>query len=466
MKMRWNGLSVILVATAFLGLSRQTFAALQPTKRMLVKIERSYYKAHYDEIHRAGLDVAGMNIPKGTVDLIVTSEGYETLRKMGISLPRNPAEFQMREPDSRYKTPDTLAQALDSMQSAYPNIAKVISIGKSLQDRDIWAIRITQNVAQADGSKPAILFNGMHHAREVMSTEIPLDIANYLLSNYGKDPKVTHWVDSDVTYVVPMLNPDGNNIVWTQDNMWRKNARGDAGVDINRNYPYQWNACNGSSDSESADDYRGPSAASEPETNVVMNFVTSIHPVFNISFHSYSEIVIYPYGCGDHTETADVIEPLGQQMAALIPSDSGNGTYTAGLAPDLLYPVDGDDIDWMYHEAHVIPFVIEVNSDSRGFQPSYDEWRDKTVTSVRPAWQLLMDRLDHSAVRGFVKGMKMTRVAVKGTNFLQTYPVHTDGSFHAVVNPGDYRLTFTGPGVKPVERTVHVGQDRLNFDLN
>jgi len=464
MKIRWNGLAVVLVVTALLGLGQQAFAA--PDKRMLIKIERSYYKAHYDEIHRAGLDVAGMNIPKGTVDLIVTSEGLETLRQMGITVPRNPAEFKMRDPDSQYKTPDSLAQTLASLQSTYPNIAKVISIGKSLQGRDIWAIRITKDIAQPDGTKPTILFNGMHHAREVMSTEVPLDIANYLLSNYGKDAKVTHWVDTDVTYVIPMFNVDGNNLVWTQDNMWRKNARGDYGVDINRNYPYQWNSCNGSSDNQGADDYRGPSAASEPETTVMMNFVTSIHPVFDISFHSYSEIVIYPYGCGAHTETADVIEPLGQQMAALIPSDSGNGHYTAGLAPDLLYPVDGADIDWMYHEAHVIPFVIEVNSDSQGFQPSYDDWRDKTVTKVRPAWQLLMDRLDHSAVRGFVKGMKMTRVSVQGATFSQTYPIHADGSYHAVVNPGDYQLTFSGPGLKSVERTVHVGKDRMNLDLN
>src|SRR5580658_994426 len=101
----------------------------------------------------------------------------------------------------------------------------------------------------------------------------------------------------------------------------------------------------------------------------MMGFVTSIHPVFNISFHSYSELVIYPYGCGTHTETADVVEPLGKQMAALIPSDTGSGTYTAGLAPDLLYSVDGNDIDWMYHEQHVIPFIIELNSDAQGFQP-------------------------------------------------------------------------------------------------
>jgi carboxypeptidase T len=465
MKMRSNGFVSTLLAALCLSFLTATSQAATP-KRLLVKIDRSYYKAHYNEIHAAGLDVAGMNIPKGTVDLIVTQEDFDTLRKMGIPVPRTPLEVTTRGPDSKYKTPDQVAQLLAGYQTAYPAIAQVTSIGKSLQGRDILAIRITQNVSQPDGNKPAILYNGMHHAREVMSTEVPLDIADYLLTNYGKDAKVTHWINSDVIYVVPMLNPDGNNLVWTQDNMWRKNARGNYGVDINRNYPYQWNRCDGSSSSKSADDYRGPSAASEPETNVVMNFVTSIHPVFDISFHSYSEIVIYPYGCGGHTETANVVEPLGQQMAALIPSDDGSGHYTAGLAPDLLYPVDGSDLDWMYHVDHVIPYVIEVNSDSEGFQPSYDDWRDKTVNAVRPAWQLLLDRMDGPSIRGNVHGIKMTQVTVKGATFTENYPVHVDGSYHMVLNPGDYQLTFTGPNQTPQTKTVHVGATRTHFDLN
>ena len=440
------------------------------TKRFLLKLDRSDFKTHFTEIRNAGLDIAGMNILKGTVDLLVTPDQYDLLRGMGIRLNRNLIEVRPDAPDAKFKNPDQVAQVLGGLQQTYPDLAQVSSIGKSLQGRDILVIRITQHVAQSDSGKPAVLFNGMHHAREVMSTEVPLDIAETLLSNYGKDPKVTHWVDSNVIYVVPMLNVDGNNLVWTQDNMWRKNARGNFGVDINRNYPYQWNSCNGSSSDTGAQDYRGPTAASEPETNVLMDFVKSIHPVFDISFHSYSELVIYPYGCGGHTETADVIEPLGTQIAALIPSDTGNGHYTAGLAPDLLYPVDGADIDWMYHEEHVIPFVIELNSDAQGFQPGYDDWRDKTVSKLRPAWQLLLDRLDHASIRGIATipgnaGNSTVRVqrVNSSVDFSQKYPIHRDGSFHMILNPGDYRLIFEGPGFHPATRMVHVGDDRLNL---
>ena len=82
----------------------------------------------------------------------------------------------------------------------------------------------------------------------------------------------------------------------------------------------------------------------------------------------------------------------------------------------------------MYHEQHVIPFVIELNSDAQGFQPAFDEWREKTVTKVRPAWKFLLDRLDHASIRGDVsipQGARATvRVeSVNSTNsFMQTIP--------------------------------------------
>lgn len=464
MKARLHLLSLALLLSIFVGAG--------PTlshPRYLVRISLEELKSHLAQIRHTGVDVAGVNIPRGTADLIADSEQLAQLSREGVAGRRNPTRLVLDAPDAKFKTPEQVAQILAGFQKTYPELARVESIGKSAQGRDILALRITENAGKSAPSKPAILFNGMHHAREVMSTEVPLDIAEYLLSHYGSDSKVTHWLDSNVIYVLPMLNVDGNNLVWTQDSMWRKNSRG---VDINRNYPYKWNGCGGSSDASDAQDYHGPSAASEPETNVLMNFVKSVHPVFDISFHSYSELVIYPYGCGQHTETADVVEPLGKQLASLIPSDTGSGTYTAGLAPELLYTVDGDDISWMYHDQHVIPFVIELNSDEQGFQPSYDDWRDKTVTKLRPAWQLLLDRLDHSTIRGQVNlpAGARPRVRVQGlgaqSEFRQTYPVRPDGSFFAVVNPGDYRVTVEGAGMNGSRSgTVRVGDGaaRLQF---
>ena len=103
----------------------------------------------------------------------------------------------------------------------------------------------------------AILFSGQHHAREVMTPEIIMDTIDHLTDNYGSDPDLTAMVDSYGIWCVASVSPDGNNLVHTVDDFWRKNARdndgdmaitGQDGVDLNRNYQWGWGyQCVGSS---------------------------------------------------------------------------------------------------------------------------------------------------------------------------------------------------------------------------
>jgi hypothetical protein len=85
--------------------------------------------------------------------------------------------------------------------------------------------------------------------------------------------------------------------------MWRKNRRnngGSYGVDLNRNFGYQWGYDNnGSSPTASSDTYRGPSANSELETQAFRNFVNARPIAAMQSYHSYSNLMIYPYGYTD-----------------------------------------------------------------------------------------------------------------------------------------------------------------------
>jgi hypothetical protein len=305
-----------------------------------------------------------------------------------------------------------------------------------------------------------------------MTTEVAIDMIDQLTSKYRSDAGVTSWVDGVEIWVVPMVNPDGNNKVWTSNSMWRKNTREGYGVDINRNYPYAWGSCGGSSGSTYSDTYRGPSAASEPETQAVMGLVSRVQPVISVSYHSYSEIVIYPYGCdGERADAREVVEGLGQQLAATLIKDAGSGTYEAGTSWELLYAVDGGDIDW-YHNAHgVLPYVIEVNSGSQGFQPPYS-WRQSTVERMRPGWALMLDRLGQSGVRGSVtvNGQRAVKGIVTVTPLSQaledshTYPLKSDGTFHVILNPGMYRVSFSDQDMV-VSQDVTIGGELLELAL-
>jgi len=203
-------------------------------------------------------------------------------------------------------------------------------------------------------------------------------------------------------WVVPMVNPDGNNRVWSSSSMWRKNTRGGYGVDINRNYSEDWGTCNGSSGSQSSEIYRGPSPGSEPETEALMDLAARIQPKFNISYHSFSEIVIYPFGCRPKTIPSpdrDLYERVGRELAAVLVRDSGSGSYQAGTAYELLYNVDGGSLDWMYAKHNIMSYVVEVNSSAQGFQPSYNTWRDISVQRQRKGWQYILDQMDGPGIK-------------------------------------------------------------------
>jgi len=433
--------------------------------------DQPLYKSQMKKIRQLDLDVAGVDLPNHQVDVVIDPSQEAMLHAQGFNVVATKSTNSRMSPDQQYQNPTKIENLLKQYAAAYPNLAEVHIAGQSLEGRNIFVLRITGNISVNDPSKPHILFNGMHHAREVMATEIPLDTIDTLLTQYGKDPKITHWVDANEIWVMPMFNVDGNNLVWTKDSMWRKNSRGGYGVDINRNYPYQWNSCNGSSNSQDAEDYHGPSAASEPETLVMMNLVKAIRPVFDISYHSYSQLVIYPYGCpGEHTPTKEVVEGIGDAMATKIVNDNGKGHYVSGISSDIIYAVDGSDLDWMYHEAGVIPYVIEVNSSTEGFQPSYSKWRNKTVARLQPAWQFLLDRLDGPSIHGQVVGQDGKGIAGAqlhldrtsgGVAFTEDAIADQNGFFDVIVTSGTFKVLFSNGAAHSQTQNVTVGNTRV-----
>jgi hypothetical protein len=427
-------------------------------------------------LHEAGFDIAGANYHEKTIDLIVTEKELELVRGM---LSKHELQVQVVDkqlaPDSDYYSPAEVTAAISNFAERYPTISRLETIGTTLEGRPIWALKITDNPDARESEEPVVLFNAMHHAREVMTTEIAFDTIDYLLTGYGVNEQVTRWVDRNEIWIVPMVNPDGNHKVWTSDSMWRKNARGNYGVDINRNYPYQWNACGGSSGSRYSQTYRGPSPASEPETNALMSLVARIQPVFNISYHSYSEMVLYPYGCNSQfTINREVVEGIGAQLANLLPSDdNASRRYAHGTPWQLLYSVDGGDTDWMYNQYGVIPYVIEVNSTRLGFQPSYSRWRQPTVEKMRAGWAFLLDRLEGPGIRGQVTAERVlfeevtidVRALGTSSTMRDQHIVKADGTYHLVLKPGTYELAFRLGDRDPIVRTVELGDERLQMDI-
>lgn len=327
-------------------------------------------------------DVTYVNNQTGLIHVLLNQDDFPSLKLLYPQLSVKTSRYVNMGPDQQYKSYDEIKDIILKVQSKFPELVHVQVIGKTLEGREIIAARISDD-KEFNVDEPGVLFNALHHAREVMTVEIIEDILLSLTQGYATDENVKSWVDNLQIWLIPMVNPDGSNKVWSSDAMWRKNTRNNVGVDINRNYPYKWGACNGSSSSTSAQDYRGPSAGSEPETQVMMNFIEKTKPVYNISYHSYGEMIIHPFGCdGMLPNPADQVVETAKTLGTIV-------KHVVGASWQILYDVDGGDIDWMYGVHHVIPFVLEVSSRNDGFQPSYSR-REPVIAQNRPGWKYLL----------------------------------------------------------------------------
>lgn len=286
-----------------------------------------------------------------------------------------PSPLDFPKQDELFHNYTEMTAALKKLAETYPNYVEMTSIGKSHENRDIWALRITADVAQHKGDRPAAIFMGGHHAREHLSMEIPYLLAEYLLTKANaQDQTIANYLATREIHIIPMVNVDGAEFDIASGNykMWRKNRRnngdGTHGVDLNRNYGFGWGT-GGSSKSTDSDVYMGPSSFSEPETQAIKKYVeswTNINVL--LSFHTFSELILYPWGhvysaIGNANDRL-VHEKMAQTMAQW-------NQYTPQQASDL-YIASGDTVDWAYGEHKIIGFTFELDPRSMwngGFYP-------------------------------------------------------------------------------------------------
>lgn len=283
-----------------------------------------------DRAERAGIEARATRVEVLREDL---NAAFEPLRAT--------AEF------GQYHTYAELDAAFDSLAALYPTLCQKIDFGDSHQGRDLLALKISDHVGVNEG-EAQVLFMGCHHAREVISPEMPYLFAEYLLDNYGVDPDITALVDDREIWIAPMINPDGHQYVVDGETFWRKNRRnngdGTFGVDLNRNYPFAWGYDDvGSSPFTSSETYRGPSAGSEPEIQGVVGLFQANAFTMALSFHSYGRMYLYPWGyVALPTADNEIFAAAGDSMSA------GNGYAHGNYYSGLIYSTNGSSDDWAY----------------------------------------------------------------------------------------------------------------------
>ena len=339
-------------------------------------IKRFVVKDVYTREQRSLLVREGFDIGEGYwadhVELYGTDAQARALSLRGLRVRRRPDDFP--PPDSGYHNYAEMVADLQAVAAARPSIVHLFSLGTSYEGRNIIGARISDD-ATDNLSEPGVFFVGQHHAREHLTVEVVLSLLHLFAGTVPTDSmEVPQLVRSRQIYVVPSLNPDGSeyDIASGSYSYWRKNRQPNAqaiGTDNNRNYSYRWGCCGGSDGNGGGETYRGPSAMSAPENQRMRDFMLA-HPNVKtgISFHSSSELVLYPYGYTYTDEPPDMDHVDHQTFVAMGAEMQRTTGYHAQQSSDL-YITDGDWDDWMYGELHRYPITIEISGYGFGFYP-------------------------------------------------------------------------------------------------
>jgi hypothetical protein len=387
---------LVAAATAGLALIAAATTAAPPATAVARAETAGQYEvydvrtlAQRNAIASTGAAIDG--VQHAVVEITATGSEVRALRALGFTVRAIPAatvgaevstlDFPSR--DAAYHNYAETSAEVNAIVAQYPAIAAKRVLGKTYEGRDIVAVKISDNVG-TDESEPEVLYDANHHAREHLTVEMAVYLLHLYADNYATDTRIRNVVNSREIWIIPSVNPDGAeyDVATGSYRSWRKNRQPNSGssyvgTDLNRNYGYRWGCCGGSSGSTSSETYRGTAAFSAPETRVIRDFVNSrvVGGVQQIKaamdFHTYSELVLWPFGYTNSTTTTgmtadqyNTFATLGRQMAA-------TNRYTPEQS-SALYITDGDLLDWLWGTHKIFAYTFEMyptSSSGGGFYP-------------------------------------------------------------------------------------------------
>ncbi|KYK25163.1 hypothetical protein AYK24_10460 [Thermoplasmatales archaeon SG8-52-4] len=333
-----------------------------------------------------------------------------------------------------FHTYSELTAELQDIESTYPSIAKLYDLGSSVQGRTIWGLKITNN-PEDEENEAEVRICGCHHGNELMSVELPLMLAWYLVDNYAIDSYIQNLVDNREIWIIPLVNPDGREMTT------RYNANG---VDLNRDYGYLWGA-----------EGQSPAPFSQPETKVIRNHALDNNFVLSLSFHTSGDIVNYIWNYkGEPVEDNDLVVELSEQYGS-------HNSYWVVEGYDW-YQTRGDTNDFSYGCRGDIDWTIEVQNSDIPQAWNYN----------RDAMLEIIDAAD-MGLQGIITDMD-TGLPVAATIWVEEafWPCFTDpkiGDFHKPLLPGTYNIIIRANGYQEQNHQVVIYEDAqtyLNVSLN
>lgn len=359
-----------------------------------------------------------------------------------------------------YPTYEAYIDMMYQFETDYPDLCEVVTIGQSMQGRELIALRISDNIGLDEG-EPEFLYTATIHGDETVGYVVSLRLIDYLLSNYGSIPKVDNLVNNIDIYINPLANPDGT--FWGGNNTVNGAIRYNAnGVDLNRNYP------------DPEDGPHPDGNAWQTETVHFMQLAEDHQFIISANMHGGEEVCNYPWDtwsglhvdddwwqfvCHEYADTAQLYSPPGYMTGF----DDG---ITNGYA---WYTISGGRQDYMNFFHQCREFTLEMS-----------DVKNPPASQLPTFWE--------SNYRSLLNYMEQTLFGVSGTvldassgdpvyaevyisghdedsSWVYTYPA--TGKYFRLIHEGTYDITFSADGYYPqtIENVIVENRELTTLDV-
>jgi len=430
-----------IIISTFLLFSAVLFAQSENHQSILVKIN-NVSKDELTNLISLNIDIDNVK-NKNEVYAYVTEYEFNQLAQQGYQIEKIPDRAKIyadslwaatqfsSNPLAEYHSFDELTTELQQLAQQYSGICLLASIGKSLQNRDLWIMKISDNIAVAE-YEPEFKYISSMHGNEPVGMELCIYLIHYLLENYGVDPRITRIVDETELWIMPLMNPDGY--------IARQRANSN-GVDLNRNFP-----------DRISDPFNTPGGR-ELETQAVMNFSNEHTFVLSANFHAGALVTNYPY---DSNETGNPVYttcPDDQLFIELCKTYSSHNSpmWNSPYFPDGItngadwYVVYGGMQDWNYVWLGCNEVTIELNDnkwpDAAHLPALWEDNRESMLSYIEAvnwgARGIVSDALTGQPLAATIE--------VVGID----HKVYSDadmGDYYRMLLPGQYKFRFSADG--------------------
>ncbi|MDD4155467.1 MAG: M14 family zinc carboxypeptidase [Candidatus Cloacimonetes bacterium] len=457
------------------------------SEKMVVSIPYQNQEQIQDLISQ-GYDISSI-VRNEEVHIVLSQEQFEIFKKdfvyHHIVFTENQMKSNLNSIYSKnnksingYHTYDEIVTTMQEYQNEYPDLCQMVELGPSQGkiyydsgnsnyeefNNTIYAMKITADVSE-ENDRPAYYFMGVHHAREPLSAEVCMTIMDDLLTTYINEEDENHPINQTQVWIIPVVNPDGHNVVLSQTDVWHRktifdnNNNGQIdlninswgynidGIDPNRNYEYMWGTSGVSFEFEYPT-YPGTHPFAAVEVSYIKELFEEISFIAGISYHTYGNYVLYPYGYafGKTSFNQDALADLAEQMAAITYTNTQNTNNLTPMPAWELYPCSGTTDDYLYYNYSTLSYTFELATE---FIPNAQEVQMICQNNL-PAANLLLSRHKQKFLTGIVTSAETGEplkaeilVYPKDYNNPERLPIFSDeitGRYHYALLPGIYTL--------------------------